>query len=120
MSKPTSNQPSQIADLKNRYPDVDTLNRADIVYELAGRIGCSQRAANDMVVGLMGVMTDAFLADFGIEFRGFGAFRPVRLEERTIFHPVYQVTKKVPARWTVRFRVSKFVRKMLLEVQRGD
>lgn len=83
--------------------------------ESQGVVSLSRPKARAVVDAVVEVLAAAALAGKRVEIRGFGSFSPHRANARRSFVPTKGKVVRVDAKWTVRFKVSKDLKKSLME-----
>lgn len=85
------------------------------ILENQGVLSLSRPKARAVVDAVVEVLSAAALAGKRVEIRGFGSFAPHRANARRSFVPTKGKVVRVDAKWSIRFKVSKDLKKQLME-----
>jgi DNA-binding protein HU-beta len=100
---------------KERYADTKTLGRKDLAREVAAKLGLTLDQADRAITAFLESMTEAWTNGKRVEIRGLANFSPHHRGVRKAYIPPTNSYSDVPARWTVKFKISKLVQQMLDE-----
>ncbi|MCS2425365.1 HU family DNA-binding protein [Parabacteroides goldsteinii] len=83
------------------------MNKADLVNELAEKMGISQKQSRKFINTFQAILTERVKED-EIVLQGFGTFKAWEQAERTGRNPRTGISCKIPARRSVKFKPGKF------------
>lgn len=84
------------------------MNKADLVNELAEKMGISQKQSRKFINIFQAILTERVKED-EIILQGFGTFKAWEQAERTGRNPRTGISCKIPARRSVKFKPGKFL-----------
>lgn len=89
------------------------MNKAELVNEVAQKMGVSQCQSRQFINILQEVLAEALKQDTSIVLQGFGVFEPWAQKERLGRNPHTGVTCMIAPRTSVKFKPGKFLLKEL-------
>ena len=91
--------------------NIDTMNRSDIVDDLAAKFGNLTKGDTEFAVNtILDAMADALVAGHRIEIRGFGSFSVTRRPPRIGRNPRNGESVAIPEKRVVHFKPGKALR----------
>lgn len=91
------------------------MNRMDVVYKLAAKLGVKPSQSRDFLLAFEEVLTEALQEDETIGFHGFGSFAPWKQVERPGRNPRNGTPYQIAPRVSVKFKPGKFLLNTLNE-----
>lgn len=91
----------------------ETLNRRELVDNIALKTGLTKKAANDAVNAIIETMSEAFVEGKNVSFVGFGTFHTVDKPERTA--NVLGKKTTIAAHTAVKFKAGSILKSKLVK-----
>ena len=89
------------------------MNKAELVNEVAAKMGISQCQSRQFINVFQEVLTDALKQDSPLVLQGFGTFEPWAQKEREGRNPRTGITCLIAPRTSVKFKPGKLLLKTL-------
>jgi len=86
------------------------MNKAELVEEVAGRVGLTKKEANNVVDAITLAIADSLERNERVTLVGFGMFEMRRRKARTGVNPQTRERLDIPAKNVVRFKAGKGLR----------
>jgi len=86
------------------------MNKAELVEEVAGKVGLTKKEANNVVDAITSAITDTLAMNERVTLVGFGTFQVIRRKERTGRNPQTGRTLQIPAKKVPKFKPGKGLR----------
>ena len=86
------------------------MNKAELVEEVAGRVGLTKKETNNVVDAITSAITDTLAMNERVTLVGFGTFEVRRRKARTGVNPQTRERLDIPAKNVVRFKAGKGLR----------
>lgn len=90
------------------------MNKAELVEEVAGKVGLTKKEAGNVVDAITSAITDSLATDERVTLVGFGTFEVRRRKARTGANPQTRERLDIPAKNVVRFRAGKELRNKVI------
>jgi len=87
-----------------------TMNKAELVEEVAGKVGLTKKEAGNVVDAITSAITDTLAMNERVTLVGFGTFEVTRRKARTGVNPQTKERLDIPAKNVVRFKAGKGLR----------
>ena len=86
------------------------MNKAELVEEVAGKVGLTKKETNNVVDAITSAITDSLARNERVTLVGLGTFKVRRRKARTGVHPQTRERLDIPAKNVVRFKGGKSIR----------
>ena len=86
------------------------MNKAELVQEVAGKVGLTKKETNNVVDAITSAITDTLAMNERVTLVGFGTFEVRRRRARTGVNPQTRERLDIPAKNVVRFKAGKGLR----------
>ena len=87
------------------------MNKAELVEEVAGRVGLTKKETNNVVDAITLVITDSLARNERVTLVGFGTFQVRERKARRGVNPRTRETIQIPAKKVPKFKPGKGLRK---------
>jgi len=86
------------------------MNKAELVEEVAGKVGLTKKETNNVVDAITSAITDTLAMNERVTLAGFGTFQVRKRKARTGVNPQTRERLDIPAKNVVRFKAGKGLR----------
>jgi len=86
------------------------VNKAELVEEVAGKVGLTRKETNNVVDAITSAITDTLAMNERVTLVGLGTFEVRRRKARTGVNPQTEERLDIPAKNVVRFKAGKGLR----------
>jgi len=86
------------------------MNKAELVEEVAGKVGLTKKKTHNVVDAITSAITDSLARNEKVALVGFGTFEMRRRKARTGVNPQTRERLDIPAKNVVRFKAGKGLR----------
>ncbi len=86
------------------------MNKAELVEEVAGKVGLTKKDANNVVDAITSAITDTLAMNEKVTLVGFGTFQVVERKARTGRNPQTGDKIQIPAKKVPKFKAGKGLR----------
>lgn len=86
------------------------MNKAELVEEVAGKVGLTKKETNNIVDAITSAITDSLARNEKVALVSFGTFELRRRKGRTGVNPQTRERLDIPAKNVVRFKAGKGLR----------
>ena len=86
------------------------MNKAELVEEVAAKVGLTKKETNNVVDAITSAITDTLAMNERVTLVGFGTFEVRRRKARTGVNPQTRERLDIPAKNVVRFKAGKGLR----------
>lgn len=86
------------------------MNKAELVEEVAGKVGLTKKETNNAVDAITSAITDSLVRNERVTLVGFGTFEVRRRRARKGVNPQTRKTIQIPAKKVPKFRPGKGLR----------
>jgi len=83
------------------------MNKAELVEEVAGKVGLTKKDANNVIDAMISAITDSLGRNEKVTLVGFGTFQVVKRTARKGVNPQTRGFIQIPAKKVPRFRAGK-------------
>jgi len=91
------------------------MKKSVLITEVANKTGLPRSEAELVINTMLDTITEALKEREPVSFLGFGSFEPVKKNPREIYIPGTTKKVKVEAKYTVRFKPGKTLKKKIQE-----
>ena len=86
------------------------MNKAELVEEVAGKVGLTKKETNNVVDAITSAITDSLVRNERVTLVGFGTFQVRERKARRGVNPQTRGTIQIPAKKVPKFRPGKELR----------
>jgi len=86
------------------------MNKAELVEEVAGKVGLTKKETNNVVDAITSAITDTLAMDEKVTLVGFGTFQVRERKARRGVNPQTRKTINIPAKKVAKFKAGKSLR----------
>ena len=86
------------------------MNKAELIEEVAGKVGLTKKDANNVVDAITSAITDSLARNERVALVGFGTFQVMERKARRGVNPQTRKTIQIPAKNVPKFRPGKGLR----------
>jgi len=86
------------------------MNKAELVEEVAGKVGLTKKETNNVVDAITSAITDSLARNERVTLVGFGTFQVMERKARKGVNPQTRETIQIPAKKVPKFRPGKGLR----------
>jgi len=83
------------------------MNKAELVEEVAGRVGLTKKETNNVVDAITSAITDSLAREERVTLVGFGTFQVMERKSRKGVNPQTREAINIPAKKVPKFRPGK-------------
>jgi len=83
------------------------MNKAELVEEVAGRVGLTKKETNNVVDAITSAITDSLAREERVTLVGFGTFQVMEKKSRKGVNPQTREAINIPAKKVPKFRPGK-------------
>ena len=89
------------------------MNKAELVEEVAGKVGLTKKEAGDVVDAITSAITDSLVRNERVTLVGFGTFQVMERKARKGVNPQTRRTIQIPAKKVPKFKPGKELREVV-------
>jgi len=86
------------------------MNKAELIEEVAGKVGLTKKDANNVVDAITSAITDSLARNEKVALVGFGTFQVRERKARKGVNPQTRKTIQIPAKKVAKFKAGKGLR----------
>jgi len=89
------------------------MNKAELVEEVAGKVGLTKKETNNVVDAITSAITDSLVRNERVTLVGFGTFQVMERKARKGVNPQTRRTIQIPAKKVPKFKPGKELREVV-------